>query len=180
VLGRQLVAPVGAEQQDPLLAEVVRQEGDQVEGGAVRPMQVLHDQDHRRGGRDCTQQLAHVLAGQQRAQRLHDRQVGHLRTDQVDAPSHQRQRSRGTCPDAQLRHQPRLTDARIAGQQDRVTLSRHDLPHPLLEPLQLAQAADEGGVRPSCHRTSMPAPSRTRKAADKAPGRRDTTPRPPR
>jgi hypothetical protein len=111
------------------------------------------------------QQLADVLAGQQRADGLGDRKVGHLGADQVDAPPYQRLRSRGSGPSAELRHQPRLADARVAGQQDRPALSRYRLPDLRLEQLELAAAADQGGGRPSCHRNSMAPPSCTRKAA---------------
>ena len=207
MLGRQLVAAIGPNQQHPLLAEVVREESDQAEGRAVRPVQVLQDQEDGFGGRDRIQQreelleqielrwrrtaalpwvvliqkhlgqeppqltgrpeqLADVLTGRQRAKCLGDRQVWHLGTDQVDTPPHQRLRSRGACPSAELRHQPRLADPRVAGQQDRPALSRRRLPDPLLEPLEFAETADEGGGRPSCHRNSMALSSRTRKAAE--------------
>jgi hypothetical protein len=207
MLGRQFVAAVGPDQQHPPPAEVVRQEGDQIQGGAVRPVEILQYQEDGFGGRDRIQQpkqlleqpelrsrriavgswallahdhlgqepaqlmsrpqqLADVLAGRQRADGLGDRKVGHLGTDQVDAPPDQRLRSRGACPSAELRHQPRLADARVAGQQDRPALSCRRLPHPFLEPLELAETADEGGGRPGCHRTSMAPPSRTREAAE--------------
>jgi hypothetical protein len=126
------------------------------------------------------QQRADILAGQQRAKGLGDRQVGNLGADQVDAPPHQRLGSRGSCPSGELRNQPRLADARVAGQQGRPAPSRRRLPHPLLEPLKLAETAEEGGARPGCHRTSMASPSCTREGCPKAPGSRDTAPRRPR
>ncbi len=45
----QLVAAEGQQQQHPHRAQVGGEEGDQVAGGAVRPVQVLHDQQQRRG-----------------------------------------------------------------------------------------------------------------------------------
>ena len=121
------------------------------------------------------QQLADVLAGRQRADCLGDRQVWDLGADQVDASPHQRLRSRGSCPGAELGHQPGLADARVTGHQDRPAPSRRRLPHLLLEELELGEAADQGGVRPRCHRTSMAAGG-----AGKAPGRRDRARPPPR
>ena len=61
MLGRQFVAAVGPDQQHPPPAEVVRQEGDQVQGRAVRPVQVLQDQDDGFGGRDRIQQHEQLL-----------------------------------------------------------------------------------------------------------------------
>ena len=214
MLAQQLLAAVGPKQQHPPLVEVVGEEGDQVEGRAVRPVQVLQHQDDGFGGRDRVQQreqlleqpelrsrravalgcgvlaqnhpgrkpsqltgrpqqLSDVLAGQQRTNRLGDRQVWHIGADQVDAPPHQRLRSRCPRPGAEFGHQPGLADARVAGHQDRPAPSRRRLPHLLLETLELREAADQGGVRPRCHRTSMAAPWHARKAAGKALGRRD-------
>jgi hypothetical protein len=44
----QLVAAEGQQQQHPAGPQVGREEGDQVAGGAVGPVQVLHNQQHRR------------------------------------------------------------------------------------------------------------------------------------
>jgi hypothetical protein len=169
MLGRQRLGAVGPDQQHPPLVQVVGEEGDQVEGRTVRPVQVLQDQDDRVGGgggvqqgeqlleqpeprsrcaialaggslaRDHPgqerpqvtgrpQQLPDLLAGQQRTKRLGDRQVRHLGADQVDAPAHQRQRAGGPGPGAELGHQPRLADARVAGHQDRPAPSRRRPP----------------------------------------------------
>jgi hypothetical protein len=61
VLGRRLVAAVGPDQQHPLLGEVVGDEGDQVEGRAVGPVEVLEGQDHGSGRRDHSQQRQQLL-----------------------------------------------------------------------------------------------------------------------
>jgi hypothetical protein len=43
MLKRKFVAAVGPDQQHPIFAKVVGEEGDQIEGGAVRPVEVLQD-----------------------------------------------------------------------------------------------------------------------------------------
>ncbi len=48
VQAMQLVAAVGHHQQHPTRAQAGGEECDQVTGGAVRPVQVLHDQQQRR------------------------------------------------------------------------------------------------------------------------------------
>ncbi len=52
----QLVAAVGHHQQQPAPAQVADEEGEQVAGGAVGPVQVLHDQDGRALGAEALQQ----------------------------------------------------------------------------------------------------------------------------
>ena len=52
----QLVAAVGHHQQQPAAAQVADEEGEQVAGGAVGPVQVLHHQDGRALGAQALQQ----------------------------------------------------------------------------------------------------------------------------
>ena len=64
----QVVGPVGADDRDPLAVQHPQQEGEQVAGGRVGPVQVLEDEQHRAAGRQLGQQAEHgaehLLAGQ--------------------------------------------------------------------------------------------------------------------
>jgi hypothetical protein len=61
VLGRRLVGAIGAEQQHPPFGKVVREQGDQVEGRGVGPVQVLQHQHDGFGGRGHIQQREQLL-----------------------------------------------------------------------------------------------------------------------
>ena len=73
----QVVGPVAADQRDPFPVQHPGQEGDQVPGRSVGPVQVLqHEQDGRRRGQlgeQAEDAAEHLLPGQARPVRVRDR-----------------------------------------------------------------------------------------------------------
>lgn len=59
--GHNGVAPVGSDHEDPLLADIGKEEGQKVHRRAVRPLEVFDDQDDRRLLAESTQEAEHGL-----------------------------------------------------------------------------------------------------------------------
>jgi hypothetical protein len=188
----QVVRPVGRDHGEPLRAQPGQQEGEQVAGGLVGPVQVLDHQQHRCAGladvaeqpgdrveelepagvvvagrgadrlartgdqpaerRPGAEGLGHrrvgVRAPGQLAERLGERQVGQADPADVDAVSDEDDRARGAGPGAQLREQPGLAHAGVAGEQDRRGPAGPGTLHRRGQPGQLLDATDERSLRP--------------------------------
>jgi hypothetical protein len=66
----QLVAAIGRDQQDPRAAKRLHEKGQQVEGGPVGPVQVLHDEHQRLLLREPHQHAEHQLHQLRGAERV--------------------------------------------------------------------------------------------------------------
>ena len=77
----KLVRAVGGDHQDPLATEGAGQEADERTGGAVGPVKVLHQQEHRRVRREGVQERQQSLEDRGLFGRLHARGLAEPRQD---------------------------------------------------------------------------------------------------
>jgi hypothetical protein len=186
---RRLVGSARREQQDGPGVEVVGEEDDQIQRGGIGPVQVLQHQQQGRGGRALGEQRQRVLEHPQlrarrlpidppglpeRAQRLDERLVRQLRTDQVDRAPEQDLEPRVAGMAGQLGRQPGLADARLPGDQDGHAAPRPRRVQRAPELPELASASDEYLDRGSLHAGSIAPPTLARKPPVRIPRREAT------
>jgi hypothetical protein len=177
----ELVTAEGQHQHQPLVTQPPEQERQQIERRSVGPVHVVDGEQDRARGRRRAQRLEHrhehrdsrraaprgVLelgrrAGGQRterAQRLGDRQQGHVGVAQIRTAAEEDLRARVVRVRGELREQPRLADARLAAHEHR---GRGAADGAIVGRSQLSQLAlaprDDLAREPARHGRSMPAP----------------------
>jgi hypothetical protein len=117
----------------------VREEDDQVERRGIGPVQVLEHEQHRCGSGAPGEQRQRLLEHPQlrarhtpvslprlpkRAQRLGERLVWQLRTDEVDRAAEQDLEPGAAGTSRELGGEPGLADARLSGDENRRTRPR--------------------------------------------------------
>jgi hypothetical protein len=154
---RRLIPAVGREQQHAPLVEIVREVHDEVERRRVSPVQVLEHDQHRCIRREVREEGERVLEDAQlgagrlalgvpipmRAQRLDERLVRQLGTDEIEAAPQEDLESRGASTCRELRREARLADPCLAGDQHRRSATGVRPPQRALETPQLLGAPDQ-------------------------------------
>ena len=163
---RELVGPVGREQQNRPVVEVVREEDDEIERRGIGPVQILEHEQHGCGSGALGEQRQRLLehpqlrAGRlplglpglaERAQRLDERLVRQLRADEIDRAAEEDLEPGVAGASRELGREPGLADARLPGDEDGRTRPRPRCVERALELPELACASDEHLARASLH-----------------------------
>jgi hypothetical protein len=152
--GGRLVRASRGEHQQPAVAQVVGEEDVEVERGRVRPVQILeHEQRRLRGAalREQRQRIlehaqlraARVIAAGELAEGLRERLVRQLGAGEVDRAPDQHGEAGRAGLRLQLAGEPRLADARLAGDQHARAVPRARRRERAAQRRELGGASDE-------------------------------------
>ena len=168
---RRVVRAIGRDQQRSALAQVVGEEGDEIQCRAVGPVEIL--EHHQQRALLCTacQQRKRVLEHAQlrirrlsgqprkrrhvRPQRVDERLERQLRADEIEAAANHDLESVAAGARGELAHEPRLAYPCVTGDERHRPVSGRRRLQRALKLVELANAPDECAARASFHALSI-------------------------